>query len=37
VVLVGIDDHFEVWDAARWRSYTQQKSGGRTAALAEQE
>jgi MraZ protein len=23
VVLVGIDDHFEVWDAARWRSYTQ--------------
>jgi MraZ protein len=27
VVLVGIDDHFEVWDAARWRSYTQQKTG----------
>jgi MraZ protein len=26
VVLVGIDDHFEVWDAARWREYTQQKS-----------
>jgi division/cell wall cluster transcriptional repressor MraZ len=23
VVLVGIDDHFEVWDAARWRRYTQ--------------
>ncbi|HTU21709.1 MAG TPA: hypothetical protein VMG10_26970 [Gemmataceae bacterium] len=37
VVLVGIDDHFEVWDAARWRAYTQQKSGGRAAALAEQE
>jgi MraZ protein len=26
VVLVGIDDHFEVWDAARWRRYTQQKA-----------
>jgi MraZ protein len=26
VVLVGIDDHFEVWDAARWRNYTQQTS-----------
>jgi MraZ protein len=25
VVLVGIDDHFEVWDAARWRRYTQTK------------
>jgi MraZ protein len=25
-VLVGIDDHFELWDAARWRQYTQQKS-----------
>ncbi|MGH7225284.1 MAG: hypothetical protein ACRELF_18840, partial [Gemmataceae bacterium] len=37
LVLVGIDDHFEVWDAARWRSYTQQKSGGRSAALGEQE
>jgi MraZ protein len=35
VVLVGIDDHFEVWDAARWRSYTQQKS--RFATAAEQE
>jgi division/cell wall cluster transcriptional repressor MraZ len=29
VILVGIDDHFEVWDAAHWREYTQQKSGGR--------
>jgi MraZ protein len=27
LVLVGIDDHFEVWDAARWRQYVQQKSG----------
>jgi MraZ protein len=26
VVLVGIDDHFELWDAGRWRQYTQQKS-----------
>lgn len=25
VVLVGIDDHFEVWDAAKWRRYTQAK------------
>jgi MraZ protein len=32
VVLVGIDDHFELWDAARWRQYTQQKSAGHTAA-----
>jgi MraZ protein len=36
VVLVGIDDHFEVWDAARWRQYTQQKSAaGRSTAMAE--
>jgi MraZ protein len=27
VVLVGIDDHFEIWDAARWRRYTQSKKG----------
>jgi MraZ protein len=26
VVLVGVDDHVEVWDAARWRRYTQEKS-----------
>jgi transcriptional regulator MraZ len=25
VVLIGIDDHFELWDAARWRRYSQQK------------
>jgi MraZ protein len=38
LVLVGIDDHFEVWDAARWRQYTQRKSAvGRSAALAEPE
>jgi MraZ protein len=38
VVLVGIDDHFEVWDAARWRHYTQQKSAvSRTATSTEQE
>lgn len=35
VVLVGIDDHFEVWDAARWRSYTQQKSSTRATADGE--
>jgi MraZ protein len=29
VILVGIDDHFEVWDAGRWRDYTQQKSTAR--------
>jgi MraZ protein len=26
VILIGIDDHFEVWDAARWKKYTQAKS-----------
>jgi MraZ protein len=26
VVVVGIDDHFELWDATRWRQYTQEKS-----------
>jgi MraZ protein len=31
VVLVGIDDHFEVWDAARWRRYTQTKKAVVTA------
>jgi MraZ protein len=31
VVLVGIDDHFEVWDAARWRRYTQARGAGRPA------
>jgi MraZ protein len=37
VVLVGIDDHFELWDAARWRQYTQQKSAAAKAALADHE
>jgi MraZ protein len=32
VVLVGIDDHFELWDAGRWRQYTQQKSAAAKAA-----
>jgi MraZ protein len=35
VVLVGIDDHFELWDAARWRQYTQQKSAAAKAAQAD--
>ncbi len=35
VVLVGIDEHFELWDAARWRAYTQQKSAEARAAMAE--
>jgi MraZ protein len=36
VVLVGIDDHVEVWDAARWKRYTQEKSAAaRAAAEAE--
>ena len=26
VVLVGIDDHFELWDAARWKQYTQRRA-----------
>ncbi len=26
VILIGTDDHFEVWDASRWKTYTQQKS-----------
>jgi division/cell wall cluster transcriptional repressor MraZ len=29
VVLVGIDDHFEVWDAARWQRYTEAKKATR--------
>jgi MraZ protein len=35
VVLVGIDDHFELWDVARWRLYTQQKSAAARAAMSE--
>jgi MraZ protein len=37
VVLVGIDDHFELWDAARWRHYTQEKSAAARSAAAEHE
>jgi MraZ protein len=37
VVLVGIDDHFELWDAAKWRHYTQQKSAAARAAMADRE
>jgi len=37
LVLVGIDDHFEVWDAGRWRQYTQQKGAGHTTVAAEQD
>jgi MraZ protein len=37
VVLVGIDDHFEVWDAARWRQYTQQRGGAGSAEASEQD
>jgi MraZ protein len=36
VVLVGIDDHFELWDVARWRQYTQQKSAAARSAMAEE-
>ena len=25
VVLIGIDDHFELWDAAQWQRYSQHK------------
>jgi MraZ protein len=32
VVLVGIDDHFELWDVARWRQYTQEKSSAARSA-----
>jgi MraZ protein len=37
VVLIGIDDHFEVWDAAKWKEYTQKKSAAARAAMAEVE
>jgi MraZ protein len=37
VILVGIDDHFEIWDAANWRRYTQQKSAAARAAMAERD
>ena len=38
VVLVGIDDHFELWDVARWKDFTQKKSAAaRAHIVAEQE
>jgi MraZ protein len=37
VVLIGIDDHFELWDAAKWRQYTQVKSAAAKALVAEGE
>ena len=30
VVLIGIDEHFELWDAARWRELHATKERGRT-------
>lgn len=35
MVLVGIDEHFELWDATRWKQYTQQKSAAARAAADE--
>ncbi len=35
LVLVGIDEHFELWDAAKWKQYTQQKSAAARAASDE--
>jgi MraZ protein len=35
MVLVGIDEHFELWDAAKWKQYTQQKSAAARAAAEE--
>jgi MraZ protein len=36
VVLVGIDDHFELWDVARWKQYTQQQSGATSTVSTEE-
>jgi division/cell wall cluster transcriptional repressor MraZ len=36
LVIVGIDEHFELWDAAKWKQYTQQKSAAARAALEEE-
>jgi MraZ protein len=35
VVLIGIDDHFELWDVARWRQYTQTKSAAARSAMSD--
>jgi len=37
VAVVGADTHFELWDAAKWKDYTQKKSAAARAAMAEQE
>jgi MraZ protein len=37
LVIVGIDEHFEVWDAARWKQYTQQKSAAARSSQSEEE
>jgi division/cell wall cluster transcriptional repressor MraZ len=36
LVIVGIDEHFELWDAAKWKQYTQQKSAAARAALEDE-
>jgi MraZ protein len=37
IMLIGIDDHFELWDATHWRQYTQQKSAAARAAMADRD
>jgi MraZ protein len=37
VFLIGIDDHFELWDAAKWRQFTQQKSAAARAAMLDRD
>ena len=34
IVLVGIDDHFELWEVARWKDFTQKKSAAARANIA---
>jgi MraZ protein len=34
VVVVGIDDHFELWDVGRWKEFTQKKSAAARASMA---
>ena len=31
VILIGVGDHVELWDAARWRDYAQQHGAGTSA------
>src|SRR5690606_34943249 len=35
VVLVGIGDHFEVWDEATWRRYTREQSASAHGRLSD--